>query len=275
MGYVDGERRVPTQRSYDDWISIAAAPALAGSWIWFISKKHFYPGFRSKASLAAFVCVSIAVALLLFQLGFLQWLGLGGLVRNVDRLRTPYVMDLAAVGILSSAALLLALLGKGSPRLLALLWIGFLAFENGFLYSEFYRLWREHAAIEKRLSILSGKGAIHCGQVRSWTDPQRTSECVVASFGSDRPFFALYDTHGIGIDTHEMDGLAGDRVGNLCSVEFSSVGWQTEGLPGGTQLVDGGHILVKPCLKPKTLRKSIYNGLTCLPRMMESPGNTN
>jgi ankyrin repeat protein len=81
----------------------------------------------------------------------------------------------------------------------------------------------------------------------------------------------LYDTQEFRIDSHFIDALAGDKSGNLYDVEFSSMGWSTEGLSGRTQLLDGRHVFVEPCWKPITLRKSIYKGLTCIPRIMVRP----
>jgi hypothetical protein len=71
------------------------------------------------------------------------------------------------------------------------------------------------------------------------------------------------------MDAHFIDGLARDNAGNLYDVEFSSMGWSSEGIPSDAQLLDGGHTFVERCRKPTTLSKSIYRGLTCIPRIMD------
>jgi hypothetical protein len=89
------------------------------------------------------------------------------------------------------------------------------------------------------------------------------------SFENRKPFYVVYDTQEMRIDSHFIDGLAGDSSGNLYDVEFSSRGWSREDLPNNSQLLDGGHIFVEPCSKPITLGKNMYKGLTCIPRIME------
>jgi hypothetical protein len=86
-----------------------------------------------------------------------------------------------------------------------------------------------------------------------------------------KPFCVIYDTQEFMIDFRFIDGLAGDKYGNLYDVEFSSTGWSSEGLPAGAQLVDRKHIFVEACQKPVTLSKSIYQGLTCIPRITDRP----
>jgi hypothetical protein len=115
----------------------------------------------------------------------------------------------------------------------------------------------------------SGPGGSQLGRLRAGSDPRSSSECVLKSFENHQPFYALYDTQEIRIDSRFIDGLAGDSAGNLYDVEFSSTGWSTESRSGGTQLLDGGHVLVEPCLKPITLTRSIYAGLTCIPRIAD------
>jgi len=172
-------------------------------------------------------------------------------------------------------ALILGLLGKGSPRILALTWLCFLLIPNASmlppLVSTLYQ-WRETASIGNRLKILAGPGAINCGRVKPWTDTRASSDCVLNSFENKTAFYVIYDTQEIRIDSRFIDGLASDSSGNLYNVEFSSMGWSAEGLSGETQLVDGTHIFIEPCPKPIALRESIYKGLTCVPRIMDQPG---
>jgi ankyrin repeat protein len=125
--------------------------------------------------------------------------------------------------------------------------------------------------MEHRVRAIAGRGAINCGRLKPGNDSKPTTDCVLNSFTNRRPFYVLYDTQEISIDSHFIDGLAGDNTGQLYDVEFSSMGWSTEGLSGRTQLLDGGHVFVEPCAKPTTLVKSIYKGLTCIPRIMDRP----
>jgi hypothetical protein len=132
-----------------------------------------------------------------------------------------------------------------------------------------YGRWREEAPIRSRLAVLAGEGAINCGTVRPMTDLESSSNCVLNSFENHKPFYAVYDTQEISIDSHFIDGLAGDKSGNVYDVEYSSMGWSTGGMSAEARLLDGGHIFVERCLKPISLKKSIYRGLTCIPRIID------
>jgi len=79
----------------------------------------------------------------------------------------------------------------------------------------------------------SGQGSNQLRLRKSSDEPKPSSECVLESFENRRPFYVLYDTQKIRIDSHFIDGLAGDNSGNLYDVEFSSMGWSTEALSGG------------------------------------------
>jgi hypothetical protein len=259
-----------------DGIAILECVALAGSWIWLRAKKPSYSGWRRKASLAALGCVSLAVLLDLIHTGISR---LVGIERTVDWLGFEQVWSLywglfVVILTLACLSLILGLLGEGSPRILAMGWICFLLIPNASILplvgSALYGQWREAAPIRNRLAVLAGQGAINCGHVRPRTDPKPSSECVLKSFENHRAFYALYDTQEVSIDTRFIDGLAGDKSGNLYDVEFSSMGWSTQGMAGQGQLTDRGYILVESCPKPITLTPSIYKGMTCIPRIMAS-----
>src|ERR1700730_11374107 len=133
----------------------------------------------------------------------------------------------------------------------------------------------DHAAIIKhRVRTLAGSGAINCGHIKPQSDPKPASDCVLNSFANHKPFYVIYDTQEFGIDSHFIDGLAGDKSGNLYDVEFNSRGWWSEGLPTGAHLLDRKHIFVEACQKPVALSKSIYQGLTCIPRLTDRPLQT-
>lgn len=260
-----------------DGIAIVEGVALAGSWIWLRAKKLSYSGWRRKASLAAFGCATLGLFLDLINTDGLRWIGIERVVYWVSFERFGSLSRglFALVGIMACLSLALALLGKGSPRILALTWFCFLLIPNAstlpLVGSALYGQWREAAPIRNRLAVLAGHGAINCGHVTPRTDPEPSSKCVLESFDNHKPFYVLYDTQEIQIDSRFIDGLAGDKSGNLYDVELSSMGWSTEGLSGKTQLLDGGHVFVEPCAKPITLVKSIYKGLTCIPRIMKRP----
>jgi hypothetical protein len=128
----------------------------------------------------------------------------------------------------------------------------------------------EQSKVENRLRKLAGRGATDCGYVGPQTDPSVSSECVLKSFANRQPFYVLYDTQELRVDSYFIDALAGDKSGSLFDVEFSSRGWDAHALPAGAKLLDGRHILVEPCQKPIALGKSIYKGLTCIPRITDT-----
>jgi hypothetical protein len=255
---------------FREGIAIVECVALAASWIWLRTKKLLYSGWRRKASLAALGCVSLALFLDLINTAILRLIGVERLVHWVSFGRFGNLSRglFAAIGTMACLSLVLGLLGKGSPRILAVTWFCLLFILNASilpsigsgLYSQ-----------RNRLAVMAAHGAINCGHVTPRTDPEASSKCVFESFDNHRPFYVLYDTQEFRFDSHFIDALAGDKSGNLYDVEYSSMGWSTEGLSGRTQLLEGGQVLVEPCSKPITLRKSIYKGLTCIPRIMERP----
>ena len=263
-----------------DGIAVAEIVALAGSWIWLRTKKLSYSSWRRKAALAALGCVSLAAFLDLANTGISRLIGIERVAYfyGLERVGSLASGLFAAIGTMACLSLILGLLGKGSPRILALTWFCFLLIPNASILpsivTRLYSEWREAAPVRNRLAVLAGKGAINCGYVSPRTNPKPSSECVLESFENRRPFYVLYDTQKIRIDSHFIDGLAGDNSGNLYDVEFSSMGWSTEAVSGGTQLMDAGHIFVEPCSKPITLSRSIYKGLTCIPRIMERPSDS-
>jgi hypothetical protein len=127
----------------------------------------------------------------------------------------------------------------------------------------------DQTIIKHRLTVLAGGGAVNCGTIRPRSDPKPASDCVLNAFANHQPFYVVYNTQEIMIDSKFIDGLAGDKSGNLYDVEFSSGGWSSDGIPAGAQLADRKHIFVEACQKPVALRKSIYQGLTCVPRITD------
>ena len=128
--------------------------------------------------------------------------------------------------------------------------------------------------LKHRFTVLAGGDAVNCGTTRPRSDPKPTADCVLSAFANHKPFYAVSDTQEIMIDSKFIDGLAGDKLGNLYDVEFSSRGWSSEGIPVGAQLIDRKHIFVEVCRKPIALQKSIYQGFTCIPRIADRPPQT-
>jgi hypothetical protein len=258
-----------------DWISLLSIVALAASCIWFLSQHLSYSDWRRRASLAAFGCVSIALVLGAITSGFMHLILAGWVSQRIGHMFLAILRPtLWIVVSVSCGAIILVLVGKGRPRILALAWLCVLCVPNVSLLpamaTGLYSQWREAAPIRNRLKVLAGGNAVNCGTLNPWTDPKSSSDCVLKSFENRKPFFALYDTQEVSIDSRFIDGLAGDHLGNLYDVEFSSMGWSTQGLTGESQLTDGGHILVEHCPNPVKLTPSIYKGMTCIPRIMAS-----
>jgi hypothetical protein len=260
-----------------DWTSLLSIVALAASWIWLLSLHlHLsYSDWRRKASLAAFGCVSIALLLGTITSGFMHLILAGGVSQRFGHMFLAILRPILWIAVsVACGAIILVLVGKGRPRILVLAWLCFLCVPNVSLLpamaTGLYSQWREAAPIRNRLKVLAGGNAVNCGTLNPWTAPKPSSICVLKSFENRKPFFALYDTQEVSIDSRFIDGLAGDNLGNLYDVEFSSKGWSTQGLTGQSQLTDGGHILVEPCPKPITLTPSIYKGITCIARTMAS-----
>jgi len=258
-----------------DWIPILSIMALAASWTWLLTQHLSYSDWRRRASLAAFGCVSIALLLGAITRAFMHLILTGWLSHGFGHMFLAILRPVLWTAVsVAGGAIILALVGKGRPRILALAWLCVLCVPNVSLLpamaTGLYSQWREAAPIRNRLKVLAGGNAVNCGTVNPWTDPKSSSDCVLKAFENRKPFFALYNTQEVSIDSRFIDGLAGDKLGNLYDVEFSSMGWSTQGLTGQDQLVDGGYILVEPCPKPIMLSPSIYKGMTCIPRIMAS-----
>lgn len=258
-----------------DWISLLSVVALAASWIWLLSQHLSYSDWRQRATLVAFGCVSIALLLGAITSGFMHLILAGWISQRFGHMFLAVLRPTLWIAVsVACGAIILVLVGKGRPRILALAWLCVLCIPNASPLSAMatglYNQWREAAPIRNRLKVLAGGNAVNCGTLNPWTDPKSSSDCVLKSFENREPFFALYDTQEVSIDSRFIDGLAGDSLGNLYDVEFSSMGWSTQGRTGQSQLTDGGHILVEPCPKPIALTPSIYKGMTCIPRIMAS-----
>lgn len=122
---------------------------------------------------------------------------------------------------------------------------------------------------EYRLERLAGLGAIDCGLIKPRADTTASSRCVLDAFADHKPFYVIYDVQEFRIELYFIDGVAGDAAGNVYDVEYGSRGWSSEDVGAGvrSQLFDSGKIFAESCPKPVVLTKSVYGGLTCLPRL--------
>ena len=114
-----------------------------------------------------------------------------------------------------------------------------------------------------RLYRLAGADATDCGTVEIRHDPSAATDCALKAFGKKDPFYVRYYVQGI--DSSVAGGLAYDKKGNMSALEFDSMGWSSEGLPKGSRLTDGGHIIMEPCPRPIALHKTASGRLTCFP----------
>ena len=101
---------------------------IVGTWYWVSRQGNVYANWRNKASFVALVLASVAVAVQFVLAIFTQF-------RSLDALDTAslqgggnvvvahlWLWSFFAAGLLSFAGLVLAILGKGSPRLPAGVW---------------------------------------------------------------------------------------------------------------------------------------------------------
>jgi hypothetical protein len=100
-----------------DFLGIVDALALAATWLWVAREKTDYSGWRSKCALAGlmFGWASGVVLLAIFV----------QISMNInDETGSRIPMQAFIIVLLSLVGLVLALIGKGGPRILALFWCG-------------------------------------------------------------------------------------------------------------------------------------------------------
>jgi hypothetical protein len=67
-----------------------------------------------------------------------------------------------------------------------------------------------------KLHRLAGKDALDCGGAGIWQPTAIVNDCALRAFRNRQPFYVLCSLQGI--DTREVMGFAGDRVGNVYKV---------------------------------------------------------
>jgi hypothetical protein len=122
----------------------------------------------------------------------------------------------------------------------------------------------EIPVLRNRLKQFAGDGAIDCGSVGLWQEPDTASGCALKTHADRRRFYVSYRVQGI--DSQEAIGFAADAAGNVYALEYDSAGLSSEGLPKNLQLSDENHITIERCSKPVNLRKARSGRVTCFLR---------
>ena len=99
-----------------DIIAISETVLLVGTWAWVLRVKRVWSGWREKSALSGFLCATIAVVFDVILTVEMHFRGDGTLA--------AILFTVAVVaGLLSGAAgIVLGFLGKGTPKLPALVW---------------------------------------------------------------------------------------------------------------------------------------------------------
>jgi hypothetical protein len=101
-----------------DIIAISEGVLLAGTWVWVLQVKRVWSGWREKAALAGFLCASVAVLADLVLTVVMHYRGEGTLAA------TLFMVAVVAGLLLGTAGIVLGFLGKGTPKIAALVWAG-------------------------------------------------------------------------------------------------------------------------------------------------------
>jgi hypothetical protein len=134
----------------------------------------------------------------------------------------------------------------------------------GLVQSEHYPL------LLSRLKQLAGDGAVNCGFVGIWEEPDTASNCALKAREDKKPFFVRYGVQGI--DTEQVLGFAGSVSGNISSVWYFGAGYTTGEHPTNDvrsrklKFTDDGRISIEECSKPVNFRKANSGRVTCFLR---------
>lgn len=122
----------------------------------------------------------------------------------------------------------------------------------------------EGSAMQERLRLLAGEGAIRCGRVGSGRKPEDEFDCARTALTSKKPFYVYYFLQtGNSI---VADGFVGDPKGGLYEVRYYNIRISPLVLPQGAQLSDGGYILTYYCPNSVKVWDSHGGNLPCFPR---------
>ena len=99
-----------------DGVAVVEGVALVGCWIWVQSKRLPFGDWRRRSALISFICASVAVVFDLVLTGIMHWVAPGDVRANV------YLGLFGAAILMTFLCLVVGLLGRGSPRIVALIW---------------------------------------------------------------------------------------------------------------------------------------------------------
>jgi hypothetical protein len=99
-----------------DGVVVVEGMALVGCCVWVQSKRLSFEDWRRRAALTSFICASVAVVFDLVLAGIMHWVAPGGVREHV------YLGLFGATILMTLLSLVLGLLGRGSPRIVALIW---------------------------------------------------------------------------------------------------------------------------------------------------------
>lgn len=99
-----------------DVIAVSEGVLLAGTWGYVLHAKRSWSGWREKSALSGFVCVSLAIASDLILTVVMHF-------RGESTFAAVFFMGTMAAGaLLGIAGFILGILGKGTPRIAAVVW---------------------------------------------------------------------------------------------------------------------------------------------------------
>jgi hypothetical protein len=99
-----------------DIIALSEGILFAGTWIWVLRAKRSWIGWREKSAFFGFLCVSLAVILDLFLTAVMHLRG------DSNFAATLFTVTFIAGILLSIAGMVLAIMGKGTPKVATLIW---------------------------------------------------------------------------------------------------------------------------------------------------------
>ena len=99
-----------------DIIAISEGVLLVGTWAWVLRVKRVWSGWREKAALAGFLCATVSVVCDLVLTVVMHYRGDGTLSA------TLFMVAVVAGLLLGTAGIVLGFLGKGTPKVAALVW---------------------------------------------------------------------------------------------------------------------------------------------------------
>jgi hypothetical protein len=99
-----------------DFIAISEGVLLAGTWAWVLRVTRVWSGWREKAALAGFLCATISVVCDLVLTVVMHYRGDGTLAAAL------LMVAVVAGLLLGTAGIVLGFLGKGTPKVAALVW---------------------------------------------------------------------------------------------------------------------------------------------------------